>query len=468
MLLNHQVGLPSEGFAYEERHPTEEEFLAGGQGPNWELSLLPKHIDSQSTLFGGLHINSRLLIPAPYDAPEDDFTVIVNDWYLKSHKDIRKSLDTGKTLGQPDGVLINGKNAKGDGKGEPLFTMKPDKTYRYRICNAGLKTSINFRIQGHSMLLVEIEGSHVMQNDYDSLDVHVGQCYAILVTADQPPKDYYLVASTRFLEKVLTGKGIVRYANGQGPPSPKLLEAPEGWEWSLNQFRSFRWNLTASSARPNPQGSYHYGSINITRTIRLVNSPGEVEGKLRYAINGVSHTNPETPLKLAEYFGIADKVFKYDTIPDDPPAKIGEIVIEPIVLNMTFRNFVEIIFENHEEAMQSWHLDGYSFFTVALEPETWAPEKRKHYNLFDAVSRTTVQVFPKSWAAIFLTFDNAGMWNLRSELWERTYLRQQLYERSGRRRSRRRRSGRRRRKERGRGRGRGRGRRENVYFSLFN
>merc|ERR1712177_195277 len=58
---------------------------------------------------------------------------------------------------------------------------------------------------------------------------------------------------------------------------------------------------------------------------------------------------------------------------------------------------------------------------------TWTPEKRKNYNLLDAVSRTTVQVFPNSWAAIFLTFDNAGMWNVRSEIWERSYLGQQLY-----------------------------------------
>ena len=38
-----------------------------------------------------------------------------------------------------------------------------------------------------------------------------------------------------------------------------------------------------------------------------------------------------------------------------------------------------------------------------------------------------MQVFPKSWAAIMLTFDNAGMWNLRSEQTERRYLGQQLY-----------------------------------------
>ena len=62
-----------------------------------------------------------------------------------------------------------------------------------------------------------------------------------------------------------------------------------------------------------------------------------------------------------------------------------------------------------------------------VEPGQWSPEKRKCYNLLDAVSRHTIQVFPKSWAAIMLTFDNAGMWNLRSEMAENRYLGQQLY-----------------------------------------
>lgn len=67
------------------------------------------------------------------------------------------------------------------------------------------------------------------------------------------------------------------------------------------------------------------------------------------------------------------------------------------------------------------------FNLCSIEPGTWAPEKRKSYNLLDAVSRHTVQVFPKSWAAIMLTFDNVGVWNLRSEIAENRYLGQQMY-----------------------------------------
>ncbi|KAI3409708.1 Kinesin motor domain-containing protein [Psidium guajava] len=319
--------------------------------------------------FGGLRVNSRLLIPVPYADPEDDYTVLIGDWYSKSHTTLQKFLDSGRALGRPDGVLINGKSGKSKDKEEPLFTMKPGKTYKYRICNVGIKNSLNFRIQGHPLKLVEMEGSHTIQNSYDSLDVHVGQCFSVLVTADKEPKDYYMVASTRYTKTVLTTTAVISYTNGKGPASPVLPEAPVGWAWTLNQFRSFRWNLTASAARPNPQGSYHYGQINITRTIKLVNSASRDRGKLRYAINGISHTDPTTPLKLAEYYGIADKVFKYDTMSDNAPATAStasdKITVEPNVANITFRTFVEIIFENHEKSIQSWHLDGYSFFAVA-------------------------------------------------------------------------------------------------------
>ena len=380
---------------------------------------------------GMLKVHSRELIPVPFDFPAAEYSVILGDWYNKGHKTLKRILDSGRSINRPDGIQINGKSSKvGDAAAQPLVTMEPGKTYRLRVCNAGLRLSLNFRIQGHTLKLVEMEGSHTVQNVYDSLDIHVGQCMSVLVTANQTPKDYYFVASSRFFKQVLSSVAIIRYANGHGPASPQLPPPPpentNGIAWSINQFRSFRWNLTASAARPNPQGSYHYGQINITRTIKVVNSQQVVNGKLRFAINGVSHVDKETPLKLAEYFRLADKVFTYDLVKDEP-AQGEKIVIAPSVKNATFRNFVEIIFENHEKTIQTWHLDGYSFFAVAIEPGRWSPEKRKNYNLLDAISRHTIQVYPGSWAAVMTTLDNAGMWNLRSEMWERTYLGQQLY-----------------------------------------
>ncbi|KAJ3669116.1 hypothetical protein LUZ60_011066 [Juncus effusus] len=185
---------------------------------------------------------------------------------------------------------------------------------------------------------------------------------------------------------------VIRYAGSNTPPSKELPEAPVGWGWSLNQWRSFRWNLTASAARPNPQGSYHYSQINITRTIKLVNERTTVDGKLRYALNGVSHIDTKTPFKLAEYFNIADKLFKYNVIGDVPPPSSVAAKITPNILSAEFRTFIEIVFENPEKSIQSYHLNGYSFFPAGMGPGKWTPESRKTYNLLDTVSRHTIQV----------------------------------------------------------------------------
>ncbi|CAN4113816.1 unnamed protein product [Withania somnifera] len=383
--------------------------------------------------FGPINVHSRNLIPVPFDRPAFEYDVFVGDWYNKGYKSLKKILDGGRTFGRPDGIHINGKSAKVGEKAEPLFTMEAGKTYRYRFCNPSMRTSVNVRFQGHSMKLVEIEGSHTMQNVYESLDIHVGQCLSVLVTADQEPKDYYLVASSRFMkQEEFSTVAIIRYANGNGPASSELPPPPpentQGIAWSINQFRSFRWNLTASAARPNPQGSYHYGKINITRTYKIVSSRSEVNGKLRFALNGISHTDAETPYKLAEYFGVHDKLFKYDIMPDQAPnTDLSKVTVAPNIMNGTWRNFVEIIFENQERTIQSYHLDGYAFFAVQIEAGKWSPEKRKNYNLVDAISRHTIQVYPNSWAAVMLTLDNAGLWNVRSDMWERFYLGQQFY-----------------------------------------
>ncbi|KAG6523714.1 hypothetical protein ZIOFF_013591 [Zingiber officinale] len=99
----------------------------------------------------------------------------------------------------------------------------------------------------------------------------------------------------------------------------------------------------------------------------------------------------------------------------------------PCVKTIEYQTFVEIIFENSEKAVLAYHLDDYSFFLVGMGPGKWSPEKRKTYNMLDVVSGHAVHVFPKSWSVILMTFDNVGIWNLRSELWERRYLGQQLY-----------------------------------------
>ncbi|XP_057974331.1 L-ascorbate oxidase homolog [Malania oleifera] len=370
--------------------------------------------------FGGIRILSRPRIPVPFPDPAGDYTVLIGDWYTANHTTLMNTLNRGKKLHFPDGILINGRGPNGTS-----FSVEQGKTYRLRISNVGLQHSLNFRIQNHKMVLAEVEGTHTLQTTYSSLDVHVGQSYSVLVTADQPAEDYFIVVSSRFTSKVLTTTAFLRYSNSAGIASGPLPGGPTiQVDWSLNQARSIRTNLTASGPRPNPQGSYHYGLINTTRTIRLASSAGQINGKQRYAINSVSFVPADTPLKLADYFKIGG-VFRVGSISDKPTG--GGMFLDTSVMGADYRAFIEIVFENPEDIIHSYHLDGYSFFVVGMDGGTWSAASRNQYNLRDAISRCTTQVYPKSWTAIYVALDNVGMWNLRSEFWARQYLGQQFY-----------------------------------------
>ncbi|CAN6454323.1 unnamed protein product [Victoria cruziana] len=335
--------------------------------------------------YGGFRVSSRPLIPVPFPPPAGDFTALIGDWYKANHTDLKAILDGGHDLPFPDGILINGRGPNG-----VSFTVDQGKTYRFRISNVGLTTSLNFRIQGHTMTLVEVEGSHTLQNHYSSLDVHLGQSYSVLVTMDQPGQDYYIVVSTRFTRQVLTSTAILHYSNSAGgvsdpPPGGPTIQI----DWSLNQARSIRWNLTASAARPNPQGSYHYGLVNTTRTIELANSAAVINGKQRYTVNSVSFIPADTPLKIADFYKIQG-VFSLGSISDYPHG--GGAYLQTSVMEADFRAYVEIIFQNYENTVQSWHIDGYSFFVVGMDGGQWTPASRKEYNLRDAIYRCTTQV----------------------------------------------------------------------------
>lgn len=89
-----------------------------------------------------------------------------------------------------------------------------------------------------------------------------------------------------------------------------------------------------------------------------------MNGKVRFAVNGVSYVNSETPLKFAEYYGIPEEVFKYNVISDKPADEIENVTLQPNVMDATYKAFMEIVLENRQNTMQSWILDGYAFFAV--------------------------------------------------------------------------------------------------------
>ncbi|KAK9678584.1 hypothetical protein RND81_11G221200 [Saponaria officinalis] len=147
---------------------------------------------------------------------------------------------------------------------------------------------------------------NVLKEIYESLDIHPGQSMSFLVTLHGMVKDYHIVASARFTKKHLLAQAVLHYVGSTTPPAYSLPLGPSYHiHWSMKQARTLR---------PNPQGSFHYGGKQITRTLILANSAGKINGKKHYGVNGVSYVNPDTPLKLADYYNIPN-VFDLNTTP---------------------------------------------------------------------------------------------------------------------------------------------------------
>lgn len=389
--------------------------------------------------FGSFIITNRDIIPIPFKMPDGDIVIIIGDWFIRNHTALRTALDAGNDLGMPDGVLINGKGPYQynttlvpGGIDYETINVDPGKTYRIRVHNVGVSTCLNFRIQNHNLLLAETEGYYTMQQNYTSLDIHVGQSYSFLVTMDQnASSDYYIVASARFVNQStwqkVTGVAILHYSNSKGKAAGPLPDPPNDFydtSYAVNQAMSIRQNGSASGARPNPQGSFHYGSINITDTYILRSMPPVViNGKTRATFNGISFANPDTPIRLADQYKVQG-AYKLD-FPSAPLT--GPPRVDRSIINATYKGFIEVILQNNDTVPQSFHMDGYGFFVVGMAYGNWTENSRNTYDKWDAITRSTVQVFPGAWTAVLVSLDNVGVWNLRAENLDRWYLGQETY-----------------------------------------
>ncbi|RDX84443.1 Monocopper oxidase-like protein SKU5, partial [Mucuna pruriens] len=382
--------------------------------------------------FGPIRLNNRPVISVPFPKPEAQFDLLIGDWYSSSYKDIRSRLGTAGVR-SPDWMLINGKGPylNSFSQSYETFNVTQGETYLLRISNVGTTSSINFRIQNHQMVLVETEGSYVNQMELESLDIHVGQSYSVLVTANQNAADYYIVASPKMIcaknNSTLVGVAVLHYDNSTTPANGSLPSGPDPFDlqFSINQAKSIRWNMTTGAARPNPQGMFNVRNVMISQNFILQASTAIIDGLSHYTVNNVSYLTPDTPLKLADYFSHGSGVYEPDVYSKNTSNVYA--VRGVFVASALHKGWMEIVLKNNLDIIDTWHLDGFSFFVVGMGEGEWNPESRSTYNLFDPVSRSTVQVYPRGWSAVYVYPDNPGIWNLRSQNLRSWYLGEELY-----------------------------------------
>ncbi|KAH9941128.1 Fet3 protein [Epithele typhae] len=137
-------------------------------------------------------------------AYDEEFTVVLGDWYHDQHSDLLAEFvsiaNPGGAEPVPDSALIyfaqnatylgpiSGTNpdpvtsAVGFNENATL-PFQPGKTYRLRIVNTSAFSAFFFWIDGHDMRIIEADGTDVEEFPIDLIAITVAQRYSVLVTA---------------------------------------------------------------------------------------------------------------------------------------------------------------------------------------------------------------------------------------------------------------------------------------------
>eukprot|EP00250_Pteridium_aquilinum_P020581 c24868_g1_i1 orf=135-1919(-) len=422
----------------------------------------------RATVHGAMVIYPASGTPYPFPFPHAEHVIILGELWRQDADVIQaRTLRSGGGPPNPDAFVLNGH----PGSSFPCSTtdmfsivdVMPGRTYLLRLINAALNNEHFFTLAKHNLTVVEADGEYTLPYTTHTVVLTPGQTLNVLVTADQPPADYFM--------------GMTAYASN---PNIPILATPALALWSYKQphmehndvdgvvlhrpdfplnndtafvttftknMRSFptvynrvkvprtvdrnlfftiglneeKCNSSSSEFTSNnvnrstcqgPNGSSLSASIN-NITFRLPHTVSLLEAYHHSSKVAGSHevftTNfPDKPLEKFNYVNGA---------PNNPPNNTQSLVGTRVNV-IEFNSNVQIILQNTGivgPENHPIHLHGYSFYVVGMGSGVYNPFTAS-LNLHDPPLRNTIGVPAAGWAAIRFKADNPGVWYLHCHL----------------------------------------------------
>ncbi|KAJ2714085.1 ferroxidase fet3 [Coemansia spiralis] len=198
-----QCGIPpGESFTYE---------IAADQVGTYWIHGHYKHQNSDG-LRTPLVILPKTKKPAEYD---DDILLSLEDWYVTESQDKIAEVTAPNAPFPPKATfpyaLINGIN----GNYTKPIRVVPGRRYRLRLVSMSITEWFKFRIPGHKLEVIEVDGVHSKPHAVDGLDIGPGQRYSAVVTAHDSDEFNFVYNVTLFANFVpLIGGLNPRYYYG--------------------------------------------------------------------------------------------------------------------------------------------------------------------------------------------------------------------------------------------------------------
>ncbi|KAK7059678.1 Fet3 protein [Favolaschia claudopus] len=344
--------------------------------------------------------------PHVYD---EEFTVILGDWYHDEHEVLIKQFisianpggaepvpdsgliyfaQNGSYLGPKAGTSPSSGTAVGFNENATL-PFQPGKTYRLRVVNTSAFAMFFFWIDGHDMRVIEVDGTDIEESPIDLLTLTVAQRYSILVTARNDTNANWAVHAnmdTDMFDTVPDALNPNSTASITYDASKDITDLGAIAEYSDVDDISLA-PLETVSAPP------------ATRTLELEVFFDTMDDGTNHAMfNLVTYNSPLVPAVLSQM-----------TL--GPNATMAS-AYGPQSFVFDHMDVLEIIVKNGDAGKHPFHIHGHKFQIVSRSSDYTSddPSVITMANQTNPIRRDTVQIESMGSATLRVVMDNPGAW----------------------------------------------------------
>ncbi|KAK7339836.1 hypothetical protein VNO77_20522 [Canavalia gladiata] len=390
----------------------------------------------RSTLHGAIVILPKRGVPYPFPKPDKELVVVLGEWWKSDTEDvINEALKSGIAPNVSDAHTINGlpgtvSVANCSTQDVYKLPVESGKTYLLRIINAALNEELFYKIAGHTFTVVEVDATYVKPFKTDTILIAPGQTTNVLLTTNQKPGKYMMVASTFMDSPVVavdnnTATATLYYNDTLTSTTTILtIPPPRNATQVANNFTKSLKSLNSKTYPANVPLKVDH-SLFFTVGLGINPCPSCKAGngsRVVAAVNNVTFVMPTIALLQAHYFNIKG-VFTTD-FPSNPPQVYNYTGTPPTassqtingtkVYRLAFNSTVQVVLQDTgviAPESHPVHLHGFNFFVVGTGVGNYDPKKDpSNFNLVDPVERNTFGVPTGGWVAIRFTADNPGVW----------------------------------------------------------
>ncbi|KAF5383086.1 hypothetical protein D9615_005079 [Tricholomella constricta] len=349
---------------------------------------------------------------------DEEFTVVLGDWYHDEHTVLLKKFisiaNPGGAEPVPDSALVYfARNASYLGpisgttpspvtsavgfNENATLPFQPGKTYRLRIINTSAFAAFFFWIDGHDMRIIEVDGTDVEESPIDLISIAVAQRYSVLVTARNDTSANWAIHANMDTDMFDT--------------VPDALNP--------NVTSSVTYSLSAGLTDLGFVDEYHdVDDISLVPTIKVPQPPAtktiELEvnfdtmddGTNHAMFNGVTYNSPLVPAIFSEL-----------TLGSN--ATVAE-AYGPLSFVVDHLDVVDIVIKNGDAGKHPFHLHGHKYQLIGRSEDYTSDDPALNPPIVEGqanpMRRDTVQIPSMHSATLRIVADNPGVWFLHCHI----------------------------------------------------